>query len=88
MDAGLTQPAGDLKHVPIIDGYAKVYCKRELAQYNVSIVHSKVYGYDAEYFSTAAEYTDGVTASAPFYLVKTTGNGEAKTGTLNLSGIR
>lgn len=88
LDAGLTQPAGDLKHVPIEDGYAKVYCKRELAQYNVSIVHSKVYGYDAEYFSTAAEYTDGVTASAPFYLVKTTGNGEAKTGTLNLSGIR
>lgn len=89
LDKELTRSAGDLKSVPISDeGCAIIYCKRELAQYKVTINHSKVNGYDADYFSTNPEYTDGNNPNLEFYMVNVENNSSPKTATFTLSGIR
>lgn len=86
-DLKLSSPA-DITKVPIAsNGYAIVYCKRELVQYRVSITHGKVSGQDASYFSTDASYTDGNTPNANFYEVRVDEGSDPKTATLQLTGI-
>jgi len=78
----------DIRNVPISNGYAIVYCKRDLVQYNVSIIHGKVSGQDASYFSSDPEYTDGTTPNAESYIVGVDKGSSPKAGTLELSGIK
>ncbi|MDE6434874.1 MAG: hypothetical protein K2L07_11685 [Lachnospiraceae bacterium] len=79
----------DIKNVPIAsNGYAMVYCRRELVKYKVSIIHGKVAGQDATDWSTDPEYTDGVTPNASYYIVDIEEGSNPKRATLNLSGIR